>query len=70
MQSPRQKPEFNASVGDQEKQKETLTELQNGRRDLMKSYDENNLGVMMQDKLSLERHTNGIFGSTYNLLSK
>ncbi len=36
---------------------------------ITKSNEEKKLGLMIQDTPSLERHINGIFGSTYILLT-
>ena len=36
---------------------------------ILKSKDERDLGVMIQDTLSPEKHISGIFGSTYYLLA-
>lgn len=40
-----------------------------GGETIIKSREEKDLGVMIQDTLSPERHIKGIFGSTYNLLT-
>ena len=40
-----------------------------GTEPVLKSKDEKDLGVVIQDTLSPERHINGIFGSTYHLLT-
>ena len=40
-----------------------------GGETVTKSKEEKDLGVIIQDTLSPERHINNIFGSTYNLLS-
>ena len=39
-----------------------------GEETIRKSNEEKDLGVVIQDTLSPERHINGIFGATYNLL--
>ena len=40
-----------------------------GTETILKSKEEKDLGVVIQDTLSPERHINGIFGSTYKLLT-
>lgn len=36
---------------------------------ILKTKEEKDLGVMIQDTLSSEKHINGIFSSMYNLLA-
>ena len=40
-----------------------------GAETILRSKEEKDLGVMIQDTLSPEKHINGLFGSTYNLLT-
>ena len=44
-------------------------EYKMGGVNILKSKEERDLGVMIQDTLSPEKHINGIFRSTYNLLA-
>ena len=47
-----------------------LQEYKRGRKEILKTKEEKDLGVVIQDTLSRERHaTNQIFGSTYRTLT-
>lgn len=43
--------------------------VQDGGKTILKSKEETDLEVMIQNMLPLEKHTTGIFGSTYNLFT-
>ena len=40
-----------------------------GQKVILKTKDEKNLGVVIQDTLSPDRHINQLFGSTYRMLT-
>ena len=51
------------------KQKRLSSIYKMGTETILKSKEEKDVGVVIQDTLSPDRHINRIFGSTYNLLT-